>query len=241
MDGAMGQRRAAVLRLGGGMVLLGTIVWIILTGLRGALPGTPAEVLVQAEAGHWRPAHLFTIVAIVIVASGLALLSGTLMNPVAASAGHASAMIAVPAAAVMGVGFAIEGFVLPSLAAAYRTAGDEMAKAMHLGQAEVVLLVVGGTSFAYQTMFGLAIAVMAYATFRSLEYPHWHCWLGMLGGVIWSVAGILSFVGDSQLGFWLFALPVIPVAIWLLGFGWLAWIRSAQPAPAAEPAMTMKM
>jgi hypothetical protein len=231
MDDA-GQHRAAAQRCGGGLVLGGTVVWLVLSGLRGALPGAPAEVLVPAQAAHWRPAHLFTIVAIVIVAAGLALLSGTLMNPAAASAGHASAMIAVPAAAVMGVGFAIEGFVLPGLAEAYRTAGDEMAKAMHLGQAEVVLLVVGGTSFAYQTLFGLAIGVMAYATFRSDEYPHWHCWLGMLGGAIWSVAGIVSYVGHLQVGFWLFALPVLPVAIWLLGFGWLAWVRSLQPAPA---------
>jgi hypothetical protein len=215
------------------MVLAGTAVWIVLSGLRGALPGAPTEVLAQAQAAHWRPVHLFTIVAIVIVAAGLALLSGTLMNPVAASAGHASAMIAVPAAAVMGVGFAIEGFVLPGLAEAYRTAGDEMAKAMHLGQAEVVLLVVGGTSIAYQTLFGLAIAVMAYATYRSLEYPHWHCWLGMLGGAIWSVAGIISYAGNSQVGFWLFALPVIPVAIWLLGFGWLGWRQGSQPVPVA--------
>lgn len=237
MDGASMQRRAAVLRFGGGMVLGGTIVWILLSGLRGAIPGTAADVLAQAEATHWRPAHLFTIVAIVIVASGLAMLSGTLLNPVAASAGHASAMIAVPAAAVMGVGFAIEGFVLPGLADAYRTAGDEMARSMHLAQAGLVLQVVGGTSFAYQTLFGLAIAVMAYATFRSLEYPHWHCWLGMIGGVIWSIAGIFSYAGNPQVGFWLFALPVIPVAIWLLGFGWLGWRNSAQPAPV--PAMTM--
>lgn len=79
---------------------------------------------------------------------------------------------------------------------------------------------------------------MAYATFRSLEYPHWHCWLGMLGGAIWSVAGILSYAGGGQAGFWLFALPVIPVAIWLLGFGWLAWVRSSRPVPT--PAMAMR-
>lgn len=239
MDNASWQHRAAVLRTGGSMVLGGATVWIILTGLRGALPGAPAEVLAQAQAAHWRPAHLFAIAAIMIVASGLALLSGTLMHPIAASAGRASAMIAVPAAAVMGVGFAIEGFVLPSLSGAYRTAGDEMARSMHLGQAEVVLLVVGGTSFAYQTLFGLAIGVMAFATYRSHEYPHWHCWLGMLGGAIWSVAGILSYTGNPQVGFWLFALPVIPVAIWLLGFGWLTWRHGSQPAPGPAPAMKM--
>lgn len=219
------------------MVLGGTVAWLILTGLRGALPGASAEVLVQAAAAHWRLAHLFTILAIVIVAAGLALLSGTLMNPVAASAGHASAMIAVPAAAVMGVGFAIEGFVLPGLAEAYRLAGDEAAKAMHLAQADLVLQVVGGTSFAYQTLFGLAIGVMSYATYRSLEYPHWHCWLGMLGGAIWSLAGIVSYAAAPPVGvgFWLFALPVLPVAIWLLGFGWLGWRRSTLSTPDPVP------
>lgn len=237
MDDAMWRHRAAVLRLGGGMVLAGTVVWIVLSGLRGALPGAPSEVLVQAEAAHWRLAHLFTIVAIVIVAAGLALLSGTLMNPAAASAGHASAMIAVPAAAVMGVGVAIEGFVLPGLAEAYRTAGDEAERMVHLAQAGLVLQVVGGTSYAYQTLFGLAIGVMAYATFRSLEYPHWHCWLGMLGGAIWSVAGIVSYAGGMQAGVWLFALPVLPVAVWLLGFGWLAWRRGSQPAPPPSAGM----
>ena len=233
MDDAVRQHRAVVLRFGAGMVLAGTAVWIVLSGLRGAIPGTPAEVLAQAQAAHWRPAHLFTIVAIVVVAAGLALLTGALMHPFAASAGHAGAMIAVPAAAVMGVGFAIEGFVLPGLAEAYRTAGDEAARAMHLAQADLVLQVVGGTSFAYQTLFGLAIVVMSYATFRSLEYPHWHCWLGMLGGAIWSVAGVVNYAGASQAEFWLFALPVLPVAIWLLGFGWLAWRQGSRAAPMA--------
>ena len=137
----------------------------------------------------------------------------------------------------MGVGFAIEGFVLPGLAEAYHMAGDETAKAMHMTQAELVLQVVGGTSFAYQTLFGLAIGVMAIATYRSREYPHWHCWLGMLGGAVWFVAGILIYVGNPRVGFWPFALPVLPVAVWLLGFGWLGWIRGAQPALRSASAM----
>ena len=45
MDDVMRQQRAAALRLGGGMVLLGTVVWIGLSGLRGALPGAASDVL----------------------------------------------------------------------------------------------------------------------------------------------------------------------------------------------------
>src|SRR5262245_41443122 len=99
-------RRAAALRLGGGMVLVGTIVWIVLGRVRGDLPGTGEEVIARAGSDLWRPIHLLTIIAIAVVASGMALLSGTLMEGRAAAAGHAGGMIAVPAAAVLGVGFA---------------------------------------------------------------------------------------------------------------------------------------
>jgi hypothetical protein len=223
MDAAAMAHRAAALRLGGGMVLLGTVAWIVLSGLHGELPGTGQEVLAQARGALWRPVHLFTIVAIVVVAAGLTLLSGTLMDPRAAVAGRAGAMIAVPAAAVMGVGFAIEGFVLPALAQLYASAPDDSARMMHLMQADLVLTVVGSTSFAYQTLFGLAIVMLAIATYLSREFPHWHCWLGLLGGAIWTIAGILIFIGDPAAGFGLVYLPAVPVAIWLLGFGWLAW------------------
>jgi hypothetical protein len=236
VDVAMMERRAAALRLGGGMVLLGTIAWIVLSGLHGELPGTGSEVIAQAQDALWRPEHLFTIVAIVVVAAGLALLSGTLTDPHAAVAGRAGAMIAVPAAAVMGVGFAIEGFVLPVLADAYAMAPDEAARSMHLVQADLVLHVIGSTSFAYQTLFGLAIVMLSIATYLSREYPHWHCWLGMLGGAIWTIAGVLIFVGDPQAGIWLVYLPALPVAIWLLGFGWLAWQRGTDRGLSMAPA-----
>jgi hypothetical protein len=228
VDAAAMARRAAALRLGGGMVLVGTIVWIVLGRLRGDLPGTGAEVIARAGSELWRPIHLFTIVAIAVVASGVALLAGTLMDGRAAAAGHAGAMIAVPAAAVLGVGFAIEGFVLEALARMAAMAPDEAARVMHVMQADLVLKVVGATSFAYQTLFGLAIVLLSVATYRSREYPHWHCWLGMIGGAIWTIAGVLIFIGDPQAGFWLIDLPLAPVAIWLLGFGWLAWQKSAE-------------
>jgi hypothetical protein len=216
-------RRSAALKLGGGMVLAGTIAWFVLNGLHAALPGTSQEVLARGSEALWRPVHLLTIVAIVVLASGVALLSGTLMDGRAAAVGHAGAMIAVPAAAVLGVGFAIGGFVLASIADAYQAAPDDAARMMHVMQADMALMVIGATSFAYQTLFGLAIAMLSVATFRSAEYPHWHCWLGMIGGAIWALAGILNYLRVPGANGWPIDLPVVPVAIWLLGFGWLAW------------------
>ena len=229
--------RAVALRLGGAMVLVGTIVWFLLSRLHGDLPGTGQAVIEQARAASWRPAHIVTIIAIVFVASGLALLSGTLRDAAAAAIGQAGAMIAVPAAAALGVGFAIEGYVLAALADAYAMAPDEAARAMHVMQADLVLKVIGATSFAYQTLFGLAIVILSIATYRSREYPHWHCWLGMIGGAIWAVAGILIFVGVQGAELWLVFAPVLPVAVWLLGLGWLAWQKGAGLMPrTTQPA-----
>lgn len=230
-------RRSAALRFGGGMVLIGTIAWLILYGLHGDMPGAGQQVVEQAGDGLWRPIHLLTIVAIVIVASGLALLSGTLMEPRAFAVGHAGAMIAVPAAAVLGVGFAIDGFVLSALAEAYAAVPDEAARTMHVMQADLLLHVIGATSFAYQTLFGLAIVMLSIATYFSREYPHWHCWLGMIGGAVWAVAGVLIFLRAPDAPYWLIYIPVVPVGIWLLGFGWLAWQRSNQPMARVAPGM----
>lgn len=237
MDATAMARRQVPLRLGGGMVLVGTVVWLILSRLHGDLPGAGEQALEAAQAALWRPSHLFTIVAIAVVASGLALLSGTLMDTRAMAVGHAGAMIAVPAAAVLGVGFAIDGFVLSALSRAYATAPDEAARMMHVMQADLLLYVIGATSFAYQTLFGLAIVLLSIATYLSREYPHWHCWLGMLGGAIWAVAGVLIFLSAPDAAYWLVSLPVLPVAIWLLGYGWLAWQKSTQPALSTAAGM----
>lgn len=237
MDAAAMARRQAPLRLGGGMVLVGTVAWIILSGLHGDLPGAGLPALEAARATTWRPIHLFTIISIVVLASGVALLSGTLMNPRAMAVGHAGAMIAVPAAAVLGVGFAIDGFVIPALAQGYATAPDDAMRMMHVMQADVLLHVIGATSFAYQTLFGLAIVLLSIATYLSREYPHWHCWLGILGGGIWALAGMVIFLAVPDAGYWLIYLPVLPVAIWLLGYGWLAWQKSASPAVSMAPGM----
>jgi hypothetical protein len=235
MDADAATRRAFALRVGGGLLLIGTLAWLLLAGLHGDLPGTGEEVLAQASGALWRPVHILTIVAIALVATSVALLSGTLLDARAAVVGRVGAMIAVPAGAVLGVGFAIGGFVLSTLADAYAMAPDEAARTMHVMQADLVLTVIGATSFAFQTLLGVAIVVLSVATFLSREFPRWHCWLGMIGGAIWCVAGILSFAGVPEARFWLVYAPVVPGAVWLLGFGWMAWRQGSQ-APA-----TMRM
>ncbi len=230
MNAAMQQSRPFALRLGGGAVMVGTLAWLILGGLHGALPGTGQEAVARPRDGLWQADRLFTVVAIAIVAAGLALLSGMLNGPASASIGHLGAMIAVPSGAVLGVGIAVEGFVLAALADAYAAAPDETMRAMHVAQADLVLTFIGGTSFAFQTLFGLGLTLLASATYLSREFPRWHCWLGLAGGSVWTVAGILAFLGARQTEYWLVDIPVVPVAIWLLGLGWLSWKRANDPA-----------
>ena len=165
---------------------------------------------------------IVAIVAIFAVAAGLALVTGTFTAPWAIVLGRAGTMMAVPAA-VLGVGFAIDGFVLPALAEMYGSAPDEAARMMHIMQADVVLHVIGATSSAYQTLFGLAIAVLAVPTLLARDYPGWLCWPGFVGGVIWGAAALLDFAHGRGAGTaWVFA-PALPVAVWMVGVGRLTW------------------
>lgn len=232
MDEAMTARRSATLRLGGGMLMVGAAAWLILSGLRGELPGTGQEAVEQIQGEFWRPVHIFTIVSIAVVAAGLALLSGTLKNSRAATIGHAGAMIAVPAGAVLGVGFAVDGFGLAALAEAYAAAPDEAMRQMHVAQADLALKFVGATSYSFQTTFGMAVGIIATATIVSNEYPRWLCLLGAVGGVLWSLGGLLAFLAVRDAGFWIRYIPVIPVSIWMIGLGWLAWQRGAMARPS---------
>jgi hypothetical protein len=94
---------------------------------------------------------------------------------------------------VIGVGYAIDGIVLAAVAEAYAAASDAAERTMALMQADWVLNVIGGTSFAFQTLFGLAIAMIAGAMVLSEEYPRAVCWAGVGGGAASVLAGVLLF------------------------------------------------
>jgi hypothetical protein len=229
---AMSSMRATAHRLGGGLLLVGAVAWLVLSGLHGDLPGTGHERVEEALAPLWRPVHILTIVAIGVVASGLAMLGGNLVSPRAAVLGRAGGTIIVPSGAVLGVGYAIDGFVLSVLAEAHAAAPDPAAQAATVMQADLVLKVVGATSFSFQTLFGLAILLLGIATMISGEYPRWLCGLGAIGGAVWMLAGILLFSRLPGLGTWLLVIPVLPVAAWMLTIGWLAWQRGAMSGAA---------
>jgi hypothetical protein len=148
--------------------------------------------LSASTSDHTRPIHLLTIVAITTVSAGLAALAGSLAVPRAAILRRAGTAFLVPAEAVPGVGYAIGGFVLAAVAEAYAAAWDPAQRTMPLMQADLVLKLIGGTSFAFQTLFGLAIAMIAGAMVLSGEYRR-----AVLGERWWGrslvLAGVLLF------------------------------------------------
>ncbi|HET7093188.1 MAG TPA: hypothetical protein VFI22_06915 [Thermomicrobiales bacterium] len=234
---AMATMRAEAHRLGGALVCVGTLAWLVLGGLHGELPSTGHHVVEAAARPLWREIHIFTIVAIALVAAGLALLGSMLTATRAAVLGRLGTALVVPAGAVLGVGFAIDGYVLAGLADLYRAAPDDGARQMALMQADMILRVVRATSFSFQTLFGLAAAVLAGAMLVSAEYPAWLCGLGLFSGGLWLIGGALLFANAAAIGAALAVVAVAPGAVWLLGCGWLAWRRGGQthaPAPAAE-------
>ena len=169
MEATAATMRSAAHRCGGGVLLVGTIPWLLLRGLHGDLPGTRAPGGRAGAAPVLATDPLLTIVA--------AARRSAARRPLPRSSGRAGAAVLVPAGAVLGVGYAIDGFVLAAVAEAHAAASDAAERTMALMQADLVLKVIGGTSFAFQTLFGLAIAMIASAVVLFGEYPR-----GVLGG-----------------------------------------------------------
>jgi hypothetical protein len=176
--------RTAAHQLGGGVLLAGTITWLLLSDLHGDLPGTGHQEVEQALHPIWQPIHILTIVASATVAAGLAVMAGTLAAPRAAVLGRVGTAFLVPAGAVLGVGYAVDGFVLADLAERVASAPDQAVRAMTVMQADLLLQVIAATSFAFQSLFGLAVAMIAGTMVISGEYPRAVCGAGDVGA--WS-------------------------------------------------------
>jgi hypothetical protein len=231
MDMSASPMRADAHRLGGALVLLGAVAWIVLSGLHGALPGTGSHDLEHAAQPLWRPIHVLTIVAIAMVAAGLAMLGGLLGAPRAAALGRAGGAFVVPAGAVIGVGYAIDGYVFANLAERAAT-GDQALREMVRAQADLLVQVIAATSFAFQASFGLGVALLGLATLLSAEYPRALCVLGAVGGAVWLLGGVLLFSRAPGIGDEVLIAAGVAIAVWLLGIGWLAWRRGAPPLQA---------
>jgi hypothetical protein len=240
MEATASPMRSAAHRFGGGLLLAGAITGLLLSGLHGDLPGTGHQEVTEALHPFWRLIHLLTIVAIATVAAGLAVLAGSLVAPRAAVLGRAGAAVLVPAGAVLGVGYAIDGFVLADLAERVASVPDQAARDMTMMQADLLLKVIGGTSFAFQTLFGLALAMIASAMVLSGEYPRAVCWAGVIGGAAWVLAGILLFSRAPGFGSWLILAPVVPVAVWMVVVGWLAWRRGDEHDASGVASIPMR-
>lgn len=207
------------------MLLLGTLAWLILTAIHGDLPATGQAAMEYINPTVWRPVHILTIVSIMVVAGGFALLVRTFTDPVAAALGRVGSVFLIVAAAVLGIDFAIDGFVLPALVEHWEATTDPSARATYVERADFVLTIMGGTALSYQTLFGTAVGTLAGATLVSGEYPRWLCWVGLAGGVFWGAMGIVIFSQVPGAQFSMVFLAIVPVVAWLLGIGWLSWQR----------------
>lgn len=222
---AMMPMRAVAHRVGGTLLLGGALAWLVLAGLHGDLPATGHQELADALRPGWAAIHILTVVSVALTAAGMAMIGGTLADPRAAVFGRLGAPLAIPAGAVLGVGYAIDGFAVSGIAE--MGLNDPAMAEMAMMQGTMVLRVIRSLSFAFQVTFGLAVLAVAGATLLSREYPRWLCALGVLGGAMWALAGFLLFVGVERVGEWLAIAGAAPGAVWMLGVGWLAWNRGS--------------
>lgn len=217
--------RNAHLSIGGGLVLISALAVLVLNIAHGDLPGTGQAAMEHINPTFWRPIHILTIVSIMVGAGGLVLIVRTFTAPVAAAIGRVGSVFVIVAAAVFGVDFAIDGFVLSALVENWEAATDPAARETAVAQADFVLTIMGGTSFAFQTLYGTAVGTLAGATLASREYSRWLCWVGIVGGAVWGTIGLLLFAQIPGVQFWMIFPASLLAIAWQIGIGWISWRR----------------
>jgi len=124
-------------KLGAALAMLGAVLALIVNPLHGDLPGDPEAAFARVAAtASWGLLHLGIMASVVFLLGGLLGLSQVADGPLARALARLSVVVALPGAAVMLVGLAIDGFATKALADLWASAaGADKAAAFRMALA----------------------------------------------------------------------------------------------------------
>jgi hypothetical protein len=230
-----GHRAAA--RLAAASAVLGAVLALIVNPLHGDLPADPEAALSRVAATDgWGLLHLGIMASVVLILGGLVGLSQVADGPLARALAHLSPVVALPGAAVMLVGIAIDGFATKALADGWATASAaDRATAFRLALA--VEEVQNALFHTWAALFiGLPFLLLGLSgLLAGGGFPRWLGVVAVLGGGGALAMGICGFLHVPAPGM-LFNLCAFLVTLWALGAGVLVWRAPARPAVALRAA-----
>ncbi|MCC6629999.1 MAG: hypothetical protein IT340_21690 [Chloroflexi bacterium] len=229
--------RQAQIRLGAASAILGALLALVGNVLHPDLPADPAAVLTMvATSPTWGLLHVSIMASVVLLVGGLAGLSQVADEPLPRALARLGLVVALPGAAVMLVGMAIDGFAGKALA-------DQWAGATGADSAALFPVAVAVESV-QTALFHTWAALFVGAPFLLLGvsglmpgggFPRGLGIIAVVGGGGALYAGVIGYLhAPSGL---LFTVSALLVTLWALIASVIAWRRTGRSAvaPAAAP------
>lgn len=223
----------ATLKLGAASAVLGALLGLVVNLLHGDLPGDPEAALTRvATTAGWGLLHLGIMASAVLILGGLVGLSQVANGPLSRALARLSVAVALPGAAVLLVGIAIDGFATKALADLWAAApAAERATAFRLAlavdQIQTALFHTWAALFIGLPFLLLGVSGLV----TGGGFPRWLGTVALIGGTGAAFMGVAGFLHVPVPGV-LFNVFAFLVTLWTLGAGVFIWRAPARPAVA---------
>lgn len=222
------EQRTALLRIGAGCAVVGTLGYLALFVSHGDLPDETAESALAWVADKPLSAlHLGMILCSLLWVGALIALASSLVEGTPWALGQLGSVSAVIGATVLAAHYRVDGPALEEVADAWAGAGGAEREQL-LARGDLVLLMTGGGFPLYVALLlGLPFLLFGVAVTVSSSYPSWLGWLGTIAGAVAFLVGTANFAGLGFPPMQLFVLSVFLLVAWMFVVGVLMWRRAA--------------
>lgn len=224
-------------KLGAGSAIVGALLALVVNPLHGDLPTDPEAALTRVAAtASWSLLHLGIMVSVVFLLGGLLGLSQVADGPWARALARLSVVVALPGAAIMLAGLAIDGFATKGLADLWANAAASD-KAAAFRMALAVEEVQNALFHTWAALFiGLPFLLLGLSGLvAGGGFPRWLGAIAVVGGAGALFMGIAGFLHLPVPGVLFNAFAFI-VTLWVLGAGVLVWREPGRTAVALSDA-----
>lgn len=234
------QVQRAQIKLGAASGIVGAVLGLVVNPAHGDLPVDPEAALTRVAAtASWGLLHLGIMASVVFLLGGLLGLSQVADGPLARALARLSLVLAVPGAALMLVGIAIDGFATKGLADLWANA-PAADKAAAFRMALAVEEVQNALFHAWAALFiGLPFVLMGVSgLLDGGGFPRWLGPIALIGGTGALSVGAAGFLHVPVPGL-LFNVFALIVTLWVLVAGVVVWRAPARlPVEFFETALS---